>query len=148
MHDILFRTAFAPVLVAQGLHAARTAPKLPEPPGPRAGQSGQGPHLRLLIAGDSSAAGVGAPHQQEALSGHLVAALAPHCTVTWRLIARTGATTRSATEMLAEAESDRFDVAVSALGVNDITRGVPVDLWIARQKRLAALLRDRFGVTR
>jgi hypothetical protein len=55
----LAAVALAPVLLLQGLRVRLVTPRLPEPPGPRAGSAGQGPALRLLIAGDSAAAGVG-----------------------------------------------------------------------------------------
>ncbi|ETX12905.1 hypothetical protein OCH239_15315 [Roseivivax halodurans JCM 10272] len=62
----------APILAVQGRIVRRGAVRLREPDGPRAGRTGAGPSLRLLIAGDSSAAGVGADTQAEALSGRLV----------------------------------------------------------------------------
>src|SRR5689334_20066239 len=67
--------ALVPLLALQGRRVRRVTPRLPEPPGPRAGLAGDGPPLRLLILGDSSAAGVGAPSQDEALSGRLVSEL-------------------------------------------------------------------------
>ena len=58
--SLALKLALAPVLVAQALRTRRRAPVLPEPAGPRQGCVGQGEsELRLLIAGDSSAAGVG-----------------------------------------------------------------------------------------
>ena len=135
----------APVLAAQAVLVRRRAQFLPEPPGPRAGRSGAGRPLRLLIAGDSSAAGVGAPHQDQALAGQLVALLARHFEVTWRLEAVTGATTASMLDRLASLPEQRFDVAVTALGVNDVTRASTEARWRARQGALLDLLRDRFG---
>ena len=57
--------SLAPLLLVQGRWVRRRTPLLPEPPGPRAGVIGQGPVLRLLIVGDSSAAGVGVAHQAQ-----------------------------------------------------------------------------------
>ena len=85
----------APVLLAQGSLTRSRTPVLPEPPGDRTGSRGTGRPLRLLIAGDSAAAGVGAAHQDEALLGQLLARLVPSWHVSWRLAARTGATTAS-----------------------------------------------------
>lgn len=137
-----------PVLLAQALAVRAKAQQLPEPPGARDGVAGDGPVLRLLITGDSSAAGVGADTQQAALSGQLAARLSHGHTLRWRLEAETGATTRSTLARLQALETQRFDVAVVALGVNDVTRAVPVRVWVARQRQLHALLRDRFGVAR
>ena len=55
----------APLLWAQGVHTRRKTVVLPEPPGPRSGRTGSGSMLRLLIAGDSAAAGVGVDHQDQ-----------------------------------------------------------------------------------
>ena len=85
---------FSPLLLAQGRYTRAVTPRLPEPSGARSGQAGNGRGLRLLIAGDSAAAGVGIEHQQAALSGQLVAALTPHFDLCWQRIAQTGYTTR------------------------------------------------------
>lgn len=62
-----------PLLLWQGRRVRATALRLPEAAGPR---TAEGSALRLLIVGDSSAAGVGAAHQDEALAGRLAQALA------------------------------------------------------------------------
>lgn len=146
--DVLARVPLLPVLLAQAAFVRRSALILPEPPGARSGSTGKGPPLRLLIAGDSSAAGVGAQSQGDALSGQLVGALAAHYRVTWRLEAATGATTRTTLTDLTRLEPESFDIAVLALGVNDVTRITTRRQWIARQNALHRLLHDRFGVER
>lgn len=123
----------------------RVTPRLPEPPGPRSGRAGVGVPLRLLVAGDSAAAGVGAPSQDEALAGRLVAELSRHREIDWRLEARTGYTTADAHAHLAVMPDDRFDVVVLSLGVNDVTRGVGRARWLASQSALAELLLARFA---
>ena len=67
--------ALFPLFALQALWVVARAERLPEPPGPRSGVGGDGPDLRLLILGDSSAAGVGAERQEDALSGQLAARL-------------------------------------------------------------------------
>lgn len=143
--ETLAKLALAPVLLPQGAWIRARALKLPEAPGPRAGRRGAGPRLRLLIVGDSSAAGVGAAHQEEALAGRLAQALAETHTVDWELEARTGATTASTLATLAARPPARFDVAVSVLGVNDVVRGFSLRRWLAAQARLHDLLEQRFG---
>ncbi len=140
--------ALAPVLVTQGLIVRRRVPVLPEPPGERHGRRGSGPPLRVLIVGDSAAAGVGAPHQEQALTGRLVDRLASTFEVEWKLLARTGATSASTLARLHSLEPSRFDVAVTSLGVNDVTAGVRLATWRRQQTALRALLRERFGVSR
>lgn len=144
--DMPARVALFPLLVAQALQVRGRALKLPEAAGPRSGTAGQGPELRLLILGDSSAAGVGAPHQDQALSGQLLKRLARTNRVRWRLEATTGHTTRDALRRLDALGPAQFDVAVVALGVNDVTRAVPLQIWMRRQRRLISRLQHTFGV--
>ena len=140
------RLILSPVLVTQALYARRRALNLPEPAGPRMGTLGTGPRLRLLIAGDSSAAGVGVDHQDQALAGHLVRALAADFTVDWRLEATTGATTAQTLARLRALDAGPFDVAVTALGVNDVTRQIPLRRWLAEQAEVAEFLAEAMQV--
>lgn len=133
------------MLLLQGYHVRRVTPRLPEPPGARSGRAGEGSPLRLLVAGDSAAAGVGAASQDEALTGRLVAELSARRALDWRLEARTGYTTADAHAHLAALPEDRFDVVVLSLGVNDVTRSVGRARWLARQTALADLLQARFA---
>ncbi|KIC40863.1 GDSL family lipase [Ruegeria sp. ANG-R] len=133
-----------PILAFQGLSVRRNAQFLPEPIGPREGREGRGPRLRLLIAGDSSAAGVGAGTQRQALSGQLVSRLAKHYTVEWRLEATTGHTTQDAIHRL-QALPAQFDVVVTALGVNDVTRAVHRQRFETQQRQLLNLLTGPMG---
>ncbi|MCC5985883.1 MAG: SGNH/GDSL hydrolase family protein, partial [Rhodobacteraceae bacterium] len=137
-----------PVLLAQAAGVAWRASRLPEAAGKRRGRAGEGAVLRLLIAGDSSAAGVGVTRQADALSGQLVAALADDFAVDWRLEAASGATAARTRARLAGLAPARFDVAVLALGVNDTTRLVAPARWTAQYAALADLLAARFGVGR
>lgn len=142
--DQVLRIPLLPVLAAQGLWVRRRAQMLPEPPGPRQGRMGQGPLLRLLIAGDSSAAGVGAPSQDEALSGQLVRQLAQDFTVEWRLEATTGHTTPDTLARLQDINGP-FDIAVTALGVNDTTRATSQASFAAGQAALMQRLTSDLG---
>lgn len=135
-----------PLLLAQGRYVRRTVLKLPEAAGPRAGAAGEGPDLRLLVVGDSAAAGVGAATQAEALSGQVVAQLASSFAVQWRVIARTGVTTAGTIKHLHKIEAESFDLAVTSLGVNDVSAGRSVHAWIDEQAALVDLLHSKFGV--
>ena len=144
----LATATLGPLLLLQGRHVRRVTPRLAEAAGPRDGTAGDGPPLRLLIAGDSAAAGVGVPVQGRALSGQLVAALAATHRVSWRLIARTGWTTRDLLVQIEAEPAARFDVAVTSLGVNETTGGVPPARWLRDQAALVAALSQRFGIAR
>jgi lysophospholipase L1-like esterase len=146
MKTIALGVAAAPLLVAQGLWVRRVTPVLPEAEGPRTGECappGGAPSLRLLILGDSSAAGVGARHQAEALAGRLPAALAARTgtAVRWRLVARTGATARELPALLDEHGPVDFDIALIVVGVNDVTGLRSQRAWLADLDALAARLR-------
>lgn len=142
----LAAVALAPLLLVQGLHVRRVTPRLPEPPGPRSGTAGKGPPVRLLIAGDSAAAGVGARTQAEALSGAVVDALAQDYQVSWTLNARTGLRAAGVIARLAAAAAEPFDIALLSVGVNDVTAFTPAGKWLGQQARLVELLKSRFGV--
>ncbi|TMV04857.1 SGNH/GDSL hydrolase family protein [Ruegeria sediminis] len=145
--DQILRVPLLPLLAAQALAVRRSAHLLPEPSGPREGREGRGPRLRLLIAGDSSAAGVGAGTQKQALAGQLLRQLGRHYSVEWRLEAATGQTTRDALERLRRLQG-AFDVAVTALGVNDVTRLTTRAQFAARQDEMLRHLTGALGVRR
>jgi len=100
--------------------------------------------LRVLIAGDSAAAGVGAPSQDEALCGKLVSRLSQHCTVEWRLLAVNGLDSPGLLKLLEETAVRSFDVVVVSIGVNDVTGLRSPSEWLHWQRRLAAAIEQRF----
>jgi len=118
-------------------------PKLPEASGERCGQIGAGPLLRMLIIGDSAAAGVGVANQQQALSGQLSHALQSRFSLQWRLVAKSGVDSRACHRHLT-AQHQRnalvYDVAVLSLGVNDVTGRCSAKQWRERLEHLSELL--------
>jgi lysophospholipase L1-like esterase len=146
--SLTMKLALAPLLVAQAVATRSRTPRLPEAEGPREGVVGRGPALRLLIAGDSSAAGVGVAHQRDALAGHLTRALARQAgaRVEWRLVARSGVTSAQCLALLDEAGPLAADVAVLVLGVNDVVDQVPSQRAVAARAALANRLRNAHGV--
>ncbi len=67
--SLALKLVLSPVLIAQAMGMRRRVPALPEATGPREGQLGSGAGaLRVLIAGDSSAAGVGVATQDHAFA--------------------------------------------------------------------------------
>ncbi|MEL0028104.1 MAG: SGNH/GDSL hydrolase family protein [Perlucidibaca sp.] len=136
----------APLMLVQALYVKRTIPRLPEPAGARVGELGQGRPLRLLITGDSAAAGVGVEHQSQALAGQLSGRLAADFALHWSLEALTGRTTLQALAHLHQLPAQPFDIAVISLGVNDVTSGISARRWINRLRQLIELLTSRFQV--
>jgi lysophospholipase L1-like esterase len=145
----LLKTVLLPLLLWQGRRLRRTALRLPEAEGPREGVAGTGKVcLRLLIVGDSSAAGVGAQSQNQALAGRLSEALSQRLggAVVWQLIARTGDTTGASLAAVRGLSLHPADVMVTALGLNDVVGQVPVKSWLARLDRLDRVAAKRAGV--
>lgn len=137
-------SVLSPVLWLQAAHVRRLTPCMPEPPGSRAGTAGRGPRLRLLVAGDSGAAGVGAPTQEQALCGQLVRCLGQHHTVHWCVLAANGLDSAALLKLLEDTPSAQFDVVVLSIGANDATGLLSPLRWARWQSRLAALIDHRF----
>jgi lysophospholipase L1-like esterase len=129
----------------QGLVCRVTIPRLPEPAGARSGDTGSGSLLRVLILGDSAAAGVGVSSQAEALSGRLVAELALTHRVLWSLIAKSGVSTDGTTRHLMSCPTQPFDIVVVSLGGNDVTGRRAIARWLKDIDTLVALLRSQFS---
>ena len=134
-----------PLLWLQARHVRRVTPRMPEPPGLRTGSAGRGPLIRLLVAGDSGAAGVGAPTQDQALCGQLVLRLSLHHTVEWRVLAANGRDSPGLLTLLQGAPCARFDVVVLSMGANDATGLCAPLQWARWQTRLAELIAVRFA---
>ena len=144
MRHILSTIALAPLLLWQGRRVRAEVPRLPEPTGERHGTVGSGLQLKLLIVGDSAAAGVGAETQSEALSGAVLSVLQDSFEVRWKLIATTGHTTADALAELVALASEPFDVVITSLGVNDVTSQHSLKKWQRQQLDLIAALKLRF----
>ena len=137
--------ALAPVIVPQALWVAARAARLPEAGGARSGAVGTGPPLRLLVLGDSSAAGVGVETQSEALGGRLADALAQRFTVQWHVLAKSGGTVRSTRRMVAAQPDGAMDVVCIALGVNDAKNGHSLRAWTDGYTDLLQEVSAKFG---
>jgi lysophospholipase L1-like esterase len=135
-----------PLVLPQAVWLALRARRLPEASGPRAGAVGKGPLLRVLVLGDSSAAGVGATDQSEALAGCLARGLASHFSVEWTLVARSGATLATLLSLLNDHKGGPYDLAVIAIGVNDAKNGGSLRRWRRDYTTLLDLLEARFRV--
>jgi lysophospholipase L1-like esterase len=145
--SIALKIALTPVLVWQAVRTRRRMPRLPEAEGAREGVVGRGKPLHLLVAGDSSAAGVGVAHQGQALAAPMAERLAQATgrRVHWRLMAHTGLTTAQTQRLLREA-CVRADVAVVVTGVNDVIDQVPSHHAVRQRAGLVAWLQHHAGV--
>lgn len=145
----MLKLALSPLLVAQALRTRARVPRLPEAAGPRAGIAGSGGLLiRLLVAGDSSAAGVGVRTQDDALAAPLARELARRCgaEVHWRLVARAGVTSAQAGALIEEAMPAAADIAVIVTGVNDVVDQVAARRALRAREHIVDVLRNACGV--
>ena len=142
------RIALAPIIYAQARRLRDTIPVLPEPAGSRSGVAGTGKPMRLLIAGDSSAIGVGAPTQDEGLAVPLTRTLAARldAAVHWQLIGKTGLTSEGVLQQLTHGEVQPADIALVVLGANDITTETSLRRALRHRSEIVSLLRDCAGV--
>lgn len=134
--------------MGQGRYVRRVTPRLPEPEGERLGVAGEGPELRLLVLGDSAAAGVGVNNQRDALAGQLVRELATDYRVHWRLLAETGRTAADVLAALNAAPEEHYDVVLVSVGVNDVTGRTSTRQWLALLNELSDRLINGLSASR
>jgi lysophospholipase L1-like esterase len=112
----------SPIVLTQGRRLKRTTPHLPEAELPWMGELAGPDPIRLLVLGDSTAAGVGTTSQQEALPGRLADALHARTGrgIRWRAVGKNGATSREIiTDYLDDALSQPADLLFLSIGAND-----------------------------
>jgi lysophospholipase L1-like esterase len=155
MGNVIFGTVslaaapLIPILWLQGRRVRRRTPRLAAAAGPTVGTiTGAGVPLRLLVVGESTVAGVGAPDHAHALTGQIASALAVRVgrTVRWHAVGKSGATAHVArTRLLAEVPEAPIDVVVLALGVNDVLQFHGPRRWTRDLTQLIADVRERVG---
>lgn len=155
----------APVYFHQGRRIKRDTVRLPEPDGERSGLVSLHPAtddsasdqstLKLMIVGDSAAAGVGSQTQQEALVGKLIPILTQQLSayssfsmLDWSLQATTGHTSFDILRRLyvLPAPNKPVDVMLLSVGVNDTTSNVAIDKWKQQIEDIIAIAQRKFGV--
>lgn len=153
----------APILLVQARRTARNTPRLDPATGAETGvTTGSAPAFRLLVIGESTAAGVGASAHAEALPGFLADALRHHLhrSVAWSVNGKNGATVRRVITDLVPT-SNGFssngsspngsmpngsapDLVVVTVGINDLIRRRPLKRWAADLSELITALRGRY----
>ena len=134
-----------PVSAVQGLLLRRRALRLPPPPGDTHGQCGGGSAaVRVLAAGDSIIAGIGADHQLQALPAQFARVLAAdwNCRVDWCSQGVNGANLASLLERLSGTNPELpVDIVLLSIGVNDVTGLTSTRQWRQLLIRLLATIR-------
>ena len=147
----LFKYSLGPILFLQSRHLRKTALRLPEAAGPRAGSiaafSSARP-LRLLFVGDSSAAGVGVDHQEQALAIQTSSFLAEQLgtPVEWQLLAKSGVNTQQALKLLHRSPPNPADILITALGTNDVTSQRTGKQFLSDYQMLVSQVRQLCGI--
>jgi lysophospholipase L1-like esterase len=134
-------------LVRQARRVQKRMPLLPEARGERSGferAANATDVVRLLVVGDSTAAGVGVTYLRDALPPQLAAILAEHrrCTVAWTVSARTGATASFTAMELVPGAPFEQDISVVLVGVNDALRLRSRRTWRTSMERLVDALQE------
>lgn len=140
--SILF--ALLPLLFLEGAWVRLMIPRLKEPSGPKNGVAGEGRPLRILIAGDSSAAGVGVSNPELTLYGRLAKHLEDSFRMQWQVVARTGWTTGEVTHALGQLPAQKYDIVLTAAGINDLTGRTGVSEAFKLQCRMIEMIRKQF----
>lgn len=133
-----------PIIAIQGIKVRKKMPRLPEASGKRDGVIGSGKPLSLLILGDSAAAGVGVETQQDALSGAIITELGNEFTLTWKLQAQTGNTTQQVIQAAKQIRDQQYDIVITSIGVNDVTKFTSARSWLKQQRQLFADIQNCF----
>lgn len=111
-----------PVVIPQGRRLRRSVPHVPDAALPWAGELDGPRALRVLVLGDSTAAGVGAATQHEALPGRLARALHDRTGrgIRWRAVGENGARSSDlVARFLDEALAEPVDLLFLTIGAND-----------------------------
>lgn len=150
-----------PVLLAQGWWVRKTTPRLADAAGPVEGRvssysfSNGVPPIDLVVLGESTVAGIGAPTHTEALTGSVARVLAHHLDreVRWFAVGLSGATAAIALqELVPRLQGRRAHAVVIALGVNDSIASAlnpgALKAWDRNMRRLIAAIRGHVGPAR
>ncbi|MBO0720829.1 MAG: SGNH/GDSL hydrolase family protein [Blastocatellia bacterium] len=144
-----FNPLLFPVVFAQGLWVKRITPRLPDAAGPTEGTvAGKSPAFRLIMLGESTVAGIGAPTHEFALTGQTAKSFARLSgrAVHWLALGRSGANARIALAELAPKLAKRHaDAVVIALGINDSTGLNSATRWKADILKLVCAIRGQLG---
>jgi lysophospholipase L1-like esterase len=140
--------ALAPILIVQARRTAHRMPRLDPAMGAEHGSiAGTRPEFRLIVIGESTAAGVGARVHAEALPGFLAEALRARLgrSVAWSVTGKNGATVRKViTDLVPVMNGAAADLVVVTVGINDLIRQRPLKVWTTDLTELIRALQDTY----
>tara|TARA_A100001011_G_scaffold392661_1_gene480726 strand:- start:851 stop:1594 length:744 start_codon:yes stop_codon:yes gene_type:complete len=136
-----------PLTFLQGYLIRKRTIELPEASGKRTGRVGSGQKLSILIVGDSSACGVGVEKIKDSLSGHIMDAIKLRINCRWKILAKSGLTTDGLIKLIEDHPEDQFEVAITAIGMNDIVAGKNAEKWVQEMYRVYQLLSKKYEIS-
>jgi len=143
----LTTTLLFPVLLYQGKQARRRTPRLLEAGGSPCGQYGEGaPARRVLVIGESTAAGVGVETHDQGLASQLAREIHERTgqTIAWHTFGVNGIRLGALVHKLETAELPEADVVLLSMGVNDTTGFTPRFRFRQQLRALRELLAPRY----
>lgn len=138
---------FSPFLYLQGQYVRRKVGVLPEAEGDKKGKTGNGQNFaKLLILGESTAAGVGAKTHETGLAGNFARFLSEKTgrPIEWHVIGKSGITVRGTiNELVPQIPNENFDYILLALCGNEVLKLRSPRAFRRDMRELIAILRKK-----
>jgi lysophospholipase L1-like esterase len=139
---------FALFLYLQGQYVRRKIGRLPDAGGATEGRFNNGEGLvKLLVLGESTAAGMGARTHENALAGQFAKVLGEKIgqSVEWHVVGRSGITVRETIhELVPKIPGEKFDYVMLALCGNEVLKLRSPRTFRRDMKKLLGILREKY----
>ena len=139
---------FAPFLYLQGQYARRKIGRLPDASGETVGKFGADEmSAKLLVLGESTAAGIGARTHKTALAGQYARFLGEKIgkSIEWYVIGRSGITVKETIyELVPKIPDEKFDYILLALCGNEVLKLRSPRAFRRDMKKLLAILQEKY----
>lgn len=138
---------FAPFLYLQGQYVRRKVGRLPDAAGDKHGVFANGAEgVKMLVLGESTAAGVGASTHETGLAGQFAKFLGEKIgkSVRWQVVGKSGITVgRTIKELVPEIGDEKFDYIMLALCGNEVLSLHSPRVFRRDMRRLLAILQEK-----
>ncbi len=139
---------FAPFLYLQGQYVRRKIGRLPDAGGETNGKFGAGEDsAKLLVLGESTAAGMGARTHETALGGQFARFLSAKIgkSVEWHVVGRSGITVKETIhELVPKIPDEKFDYVMLALCGNEVLKLRSPRAFRRDMKKLLSILQEKY----
>ena len=138
---------FAPFLYLLGQYTRRKVGRLPDAEGEKTGKFINGEQsVKLLVLGESTAAGVGARTHETALAGQFARFLGEKvgASIEWRVVGRTGITVKETIrDLLPQIPNEKYDYIMLALCGNEVLSLHSPRVFRRDMRKLIEILREK-----